>query len=196
MSLTSDREFVRPTPAVGSGPSGSSSPVNPENPRRGSMARHTGVGTVNERQTMTWDSSVVPTKYWHVTDNERIQCDLCPRACRLHEGQRGLCFLRGRLENQVVLAGYGHSSGFCVDPVEKKPLNHFLPGSAVSRAPSGVLLPHRRRQHRPEGVQRRLLPSGLRWSSRSRLGHPVLPPSGDLGLVGGDDVADTGPARL
>src|SRR4249920_2125974 len=72
-----------------------------------------------------------PTRYWHALPDGRIQCDVCPRACKLHEGQRGLCFVRGRVDDQIVLASYGRSSGFCVDPVEKKPLNHFLPGSAV-----------------------------------------------------------------
>jgi pyruvate formate lyase activating enzyme len=77
------------------------------------------------------DASVVPTKYWHAIDDERIQCDLCPRFCKLREGQRGLCFVRARLDDQIVLATYGRSSGFCVDPIEKKPLNHFLPGTPV-----------------------------------------------------------------
>ena len=77
------------------------------------------------------DPYTVTTRYWHRLDDGRIQCDVCPRACKLHEGQRGLCFVRGRVADQVVLASYGRSSGFCVDPVEKKPLNHFLPGSAV-----------------------------------------------------------------
>ena len=77
------------------------------------------------------DSSVVPTKYWHALEDGRIQCDLCPRFCKLREGQRGLCFVRARLDDQVVLATYGRSSGFCVDPIEKKPLNHFLPGTPV-----------------------------------------------------------------
>jgi pyruvate formate lyase activating enzyme len=77
------------------------------------------------------DTFTVPTKYWHRLDDGRVQCDLCPRACRLHEGQRGLCFVRAREDDQVVLTSYGRSSGFCVDPIEKKPLNHFLPGSAV-----------------------------------------------------------------
>jgi pyruvate formate lyase activating enzyme len=77
------------------------------------------------------DPFTVPTTYWHPLPDGRIQCDVCPRACRLHEGQRGLCFVRARIEDQVVLTSYGRSSGFCVDPVEKKPLNHFLPGSAV-----------------------------------------------------------------
>jgi pyruvate formate lyase activating enzyme len=77
------------------------------------------------------DRFTIATKHWHRLDDGRIQCDVCPRACKLHEGQRGLCFVRGRIDDQVKLTSYGRSSGFCVDPVEKKPLNHFLPGSAV-----------------------------------------------------------------
>ena len=73
----------------------------------------------------------VPARYWHRLEDGRIQCDVCPRTCRLHEGQRGLCFVRARAGNQMVLTTYGRSSGFCVDPIEKKPLNHFLPGSPV-----------------------------------------------------------------
>jgi pyruvate formate lyase activating enzyme len=77
------------------------------------------------------DPYTVPTKHWHALDDGRVQCDVCPRNCRLREGQRGLCFVRGRTADQIVLASYGRSSGFCVDPIEKKPLNHFLPGSSV-----------------------------------------------------------------
>jgi pyruvate formate lyase activating enzyme len=73
----------------------------------------------------------VPGRYWHRLVDGRVQCDLCPRECKLHEGQRGLCFVRGRENDQIVLTTYGRSSGFCLDPIEKKPLNHFLPGSAV-----------------------------------------------------------------
>jgi pyruvate formate lyase activating enzyme len=73
----------------------------------------------------------VPGRYWHRLDDGRIQCDLCPRYCHLKEGQRGLCFVRARQGDQVVLTTYGRSSGFCVDPIEKKPLNHFLPGTPV-----------------------------------------------------------------
>ncbi|HET8705224.1 MAG TPA: AmmeMemoRadiSam system radical SAM enzyme [Pseudomonadales bacterium] len=72
-----------------------------------------------------------PARYWHSLDDGRIQCDLCPRDCKLHEGQRGACFVRANLNNQMVLTTYGRSSGFCVDPIEKKPLNHFLPGSQI-----------------------------------------------------------------
>ncbi|HEX2887670.1 AmmeMemoRadiSam system radical SAM enzyme [Vineibacter terrae] len=73
----------------------------------------------------------MPGRYWHRIDDGRIQCDLCPRCCRLHDGQRGLCFVRARAGEQMVLTTYGRSSGFCIDPIEKKPLNHFLPGTPV-----------------------------------------------------------------
>src|SRR5918997_1935199 len=70
-------------------------------------------------------------RWWHRLGDGRIQCDLCPRDCRLHEGQRGLCFVRKMEGGRMVLTTYGRSSGFCVDPVEKKPLNHFYPGSSI-----------------------------------------------------------------
>ncbi|MCR2829415.1 AmmeMemoRadiSam system radical SAM enzyme [Acidithiobacillus ferrooxidans] len=72
-----------------------------------------------------------PGRYWHKLADGRIQCDLCPRDCRLQEGQRGACFVRMREGNTMVLTTYGRSSGFCIDPIEKKPLNHFYPGSSV-----------------------------------------------------------------
>jgi len=76
-------------------------------------------------------TAVVPTKYWHKLDDGRIQCDLCPRYCHLREGQRGMCFVRMCQDDAIVLTTYGRSSGFCVDPIEKKPLNHFHPGTPV-----------------------------------------------------------------
>ena len=72
-----------------------------------------------------------PAQYWHLLEDGRIQCDLCPRDCKLKEGQRGACFVRGRSHDVMVLTTYGRSSGFCVDPIEKKPLNHFYPGSSI-----------------------------------------------------------------
>ncbi len=75
--------------------------------------------------------AAVPTRYWHRLEDGRIQCDVCPRFCKLHEGQQGLCFVRARQQDQIVLTTYGRSSGFCIDPIEKKPLNHFLPGTSV-----------------------------------------------------------------
>ncbi len=80
---------------------------------------------------MTGPFASHPARYWHELDDGRIQCDLCPRFCKLHEGQRAFCFVRARQGNQIVLTTYGRSSGFCIDPVEKKALNHFLPGTPV-----------------------------------------------------------------
>lgn len=73
----------------------------------------------------------VPGRHWAMLDDGRVECRVCPRLCRLREGQRGLCFVRARADDGIVLTSYGRSSGFCLDPIEKKPLNHFLPGTAV-----------------------------------------------------------------
>ncbi len=72
-----------------------------------------------------------PGRWWHVMEDGRAQCDLCPRYCRLKEGQRGFCFVRMNEGQSIVLTTYGRSSGFCIDPIEKKPLNHFYPGSSI-----------------------------------------------------------------
>jgi pyruvate formate lyase activating enzyme len=72
-----------------------------------------------------------PGRWWHQVADGRLQCDVCPRECRLRDGQRGFCFVRAREGDEVVLTTYGRSSGFCVDPIEKKPLNHFHPGTSV-----------------------------------------------------------------
>jgi pyruvate formate lyase activating enzyme len=74
---------------------------------------------------------IVETNYWHRLEDGRIQCDVCPRFCTLREGQQGLCFVRACIDGRIVLTTYGRSSGFCIDPIEKKPLNHFLPGTPV-----------------------------------------------------------------
>lgn len=72
-----------------------------------------------------------PTQYWHTLDDGRVQCDVCPRYCKLREGQRGFCFVRACENGKVVLTTYGRSSGYCIDPIEKKPLNHYLPGTPI-----------------------------------------------------------------
>jgi pyruvate formate lyase activating enzyme len=72
-----------------------------------------------------------PTRFWRELEDGRVECQICPRFCKLHENQRGLCFVRGNLGGKVVLLSYGRSSGFCIDPIEKKPLNHFLPGTPI-----------------------------------------------------------------
>jgi pyruvate formate lyase activating enzyme len=72
-----------------------------------------------------------PGRWWHALEDDRLQCDLCPRHCKLKDGQRAFCFVRKREGDHIVLTTYGRSTGFCVDPIEKKPLNHFYPGSPV-----------------------------------------------------------------
>jgi pyruvate formate lyase activating enzyme len=74
---------------------------------------------------------VIRGRWWHTAEDGRLQCDLCPRACRLRDGQRGFCYVRQSLEGAIALTCYGRSSGFCVDPIEKKPLHHFHPGTSV-----------------------------------------------------------------
>ena len=85
----------------------------------------------SETHDMTREFSPHPARYWRRLDDGRILCEVCPRLCKLREGQRGLCFVRQHLAGELVLTTYGRSSGFCVDPIEKKPLNHFHPGTAV-----------------------------------------------------------------
>ena len=70
-------------------------------------------------------------RYWTTDDDGRVACHLCPRECRLRDGQRGFCFVRANEGGRLVLTTYGRSSGFCIDPIEKKPLAHFLPGTSV-----------------------------------------------------------------
>src|ERR1700749_4583274 len=76
-------------------------------------------------------SEAWPTRDWTALPDGRVRCDFCPRECKLQDGQRGLCFVRGAQGGRIVLTTWGRSSGFCVDPIEKKPLNHFLPGTPV-----------------------------------------------------------------
>ena len=72
-----------------------------------------------------------PGRWWRMLRDGRVECRLCPRFCKLNDGQRGFCFVRRRVGDAMVLTTYGRSSGFCIDPIEKKPLNHFLPGSSI-----------------------------------------------------------------
>jgi pyruvate formate lyase activating enzyme len=94
-----------------------------ETPRRKLM-------TKMNRRTLI-EPGVVAGQWWHRLPDGRVQCDLCPRDCKLRAGQRGFCFVRQARESGMVLASYGRASGFCVDPIEKKPLNHFYPGTSV-----------------------------------------------------------------
>ncbi len=72
-----------------------------------------------------------PARYWHRDTDDRLACTLCPRLCRLHEGQTGFCAIRAAQDGELVQLSYGRTTGFAVDPIEKKPLNHFLPGTSV-----------------------------------------------------------------
>ena len=69
--------------------------------------------------------------WWEKTNNNKILCTLCPRYCTIGHDQPGFCFIRQNLGGVLYTLGYGHPSGFAIDPIEKKPLNHFLPGSKV-----------------------------------------------------------------
>lgn len=90
------------------------------------MARHVELPPSSQ---VTSDGSC-PAGWWHEEDG-KVVCDLCPRGCRLGEGQRGFCFVRQNRNGEMVLTTYGRSTGFCIDPIEKKPLNHFFPGTSV-----------------------------------------------------------------
>ncbi len=77
------------------------------------------------------EPGTIQGEWWHALDDGRIQCDLCPRECKVRNGQRGFCFVREARDGEMVLTSYGRASGFCIDPIEKKPLNHFYPGTSV-----------------------------------------------------------------
>lgn len=70
-------------------------------------------------------------QWWEKTENDKILCTLCPRYCTLGEGQAGFCFIRKNIGGTLYSIGYGRPTGFAVDPIEKKPLSHFLPGTSV-----------------------------------------------------------------
>lgn len=76
-------------------------------------------------------SNLHPGRWWHPVEDNKIFCDLCPRGCTMAAGDRGFCFVRQNIDGEMVLTTYGKSTGFCIDPIEKKPLNHFLPGTSV-----------------------------------------------------------------
>jgi len=77
------------------------------------------------------DRGTIKADWWHKLPDGRFQCDLCPRECKIPPGKHGFCFIREAREDGIVLTSYGRASGFCIDPIEKKPLNHFYPGTAV-----------------------------------------------------------------
>ena len=70
-------------------------------------------------------------KWWIKEEGGRIKCTLCPRYCILAEGQKGFCFIRENIDGTLYSTGYGRPTGFAIDPIEKKPLNHFYPGTEI-----------------------------------------------------------------
>ncbi|MFO0977098.1 MAG: AmmeMemoRadiSam system radical SAM enzyme [Planctomycetaceae bacterium] len=77
-------------------------------------------------------NNLMPGGWWHESDDgARLICDLCPRECSLKPGDRGFCFVRQNIDGEMFLTTWGRSTGFCIDPIEKKPLNHFYPGTSV-----------------------------------------------------------------
>jgi pyruvate formate lyase activating enzyme len=70
-------------------------------------------------------------RWWQSTDTGKVLCTLCPRYCKIGPGQSGFCYIRQNIDGTLVTTGYGHPTGFAVDPIEKKPLNHFLPGTGI-----------------------------------------------------------------
>ncbi len=73
----------------------------------------------------------IPAKWWKPLDNGKILCTLCPRYCKIGPGQSGFCYIRQNHKGKLITLGYGHPTGFALDPIEKKPLNHFLPGTSI-----------------------------------------------------------------
>ncbi len=82
---------------------------------------------------MNVSSQITPYEGRFFTDfsEDKIKCNLCPRNCIIGDGQRGFCFVRKNVNQKMILTAYGRSSGFCIDPIEKKPLNHFYPGESI-----------------------------------------------------------------
>jgi len=85
--------------------------------------------TAQKETILMSDAGVVPTRYWHKLDDDRAQCDLCPRECKSQDGERGMCIVRACVDKQIVLTTYGRSTGYCFDSIETKPPNHFKPGT-------------------------------------------------------------------
>lgn len=72
-----------------------------------------------------------PARWWEPAENGKILCTLCPRYCTIGDGQAGFCFIRQNFNGKLYSVGYGRPTGFAIDPIEKKPLNHFLPGTEI-----------------------------------------------------------------
>jgi len=83
------------------------------------------------KDTAVQNSPLHEARWWEPEPGNRVHCFLCPRHCRIHEGQSGFCFIRVNRGGKLYSLGYGSPAALQVDPIEKKPLNHFLPGTRV-----------------------------------------------------------------
>ena len=70
-------------------------------------------------------------RWWEILPDGKVHCYLCPRHCHIGEGQSGFCFIRAPRGGKLYNLGYAHPAAIQVDPIEKKPLNHFLPGTTI-----------------------------------------------------------------
>ena len=74
---------------------------------------------------------LTPAKWWEPAEKNKLLCTLCPRYCKIGDGQPGFCFIRQNHGGKLYTIGYGRPTGFAIDPIEKKPLNHFYPGTSI-----------------------------------------------------------------
>lgn len=70
-------------------------------------------------------------QWWEPAEKNKILCTLCPRYCKIGVGQSGFCYIRQNINGKLYTTGYGKPTGFAIDPIEKKPLNHFYPGTPI-----------------------------------------------------------------
>lgn len=80
------------------------------------------IQSINDHKIASW---------WQLIDNNKIECQLCPRYCRIPSGSHGFCFIRKNIDGELYNTAYGRMDGFANDPIEKKPLYHFYPGSTI-----------------------------------------------------------------
>jgi len=90
-----------------------------------------GVQAMRELKTLQKSSELHEARWWEAEPGGKVHCYLCPRHCHIGDGQAGFCFIRANQGGKLYSLGYAHPAALQVDPIEKKPLNHFLPGSRV-----------------------------------------------------------------
>lgn len=69
--------------------------------------------------------------YWEEKEGDKVRCDLCPHNCLIESGDRGLCNVRENREGKLYSLVYGKAASLTADPIEKKPLYHFYPGTSI-----------------------------------------------------------------